>query len=468
MKKFITPELIILIILDVTLGLLQVAIPIMINYTTVSVPSWVQKSLWFSLAILVVLTVFYILFSIFRLLYNKAVEQNRQSDELQQNQQINEQQNAQPDEVQSHSPVYDYIVGPVIQDPDHFVGREAEIDRFFTNLNKSQIHHLQVLGIRRAGKTSFLRYVSHPKIVRQKARDGVLVVYINLQRKIRKVADFYLKLAKGVNHCLPKEVRIPIPRRGLPNTDAFEQWLESPVLTDYRLIILLDEFEALHQNQAFDVDFFKELRSLADNNSIPLAWVTSSYIDLFRLTRLEGDQEKTSPFFNIFDTEPIILAGLTPTEADELIKKPADSQGVRFSTEEILSIKQLAGGLPFFLQAAARAWFKAKQPSRKHLEIKAEVKQKFATAMNHHFNWYWQHFEKGERTLLTRIATQTETDWSAYRLPNDDLFVTHLLRYGIITSQEGDYPYRIAGEVFAEWIRNRAKMESGADSESKN
>jgi len=113
------------------------------------------------------------------------------------------------------------------------------------------------------------------------------------------------------------------------------------------------------------------------------------------------------------------------------------------------------GGLPFFLQAAAEAWFKAKQQGQDDLrQIKAEVKQILLVNMDQHFESYWQSFKKQERALLTGIATQSATDWSPYPLPNRDLFVTHLLRYGIITSEEADYPYRVAGEVFSQWIRN--------------
>ncbi|MGB0387258.1 MAG: hypothetical protein ACPGWR_20760 [Ardenticatenaceae bacterium] len=458
MKKWINPGLVGLIIVDVALVLFQVAIPIMINYTTVSVPWWVEKYPWFPLTILVVLTVFYILFSIFRLLYNRALEENDQNDEPKQDEQA--------DEPRRDIPSSPYLVSVPIKDPANFFGRRKEVDHFFASINAPQPQPLQVLGIRRAGKTSFLHYISHPDVVLQKARDpdSTLFIYVNLESGIKTVADFYLKLAEEINRSLPKQKRgIPVPRRGIPTTKAFEKWLRSPLLADYRLIILLDEFEALRQEAAFKSEFFRGLRSLVINHLGRLAWVTSSYIDLFRLTHLKGEKEKTSPFFNTFYFIPIILAGLTLTEADELIQKPAASHGVRFSIEEIQSIKQLAGGLPFFLQAAAEAWFKAKQQGQDDLrQIKADVKQILLVNMGQHFESYWQSFKKQERTLLTRIATQTEADW----LPSGDLFVTHLVRYGIITSQEEDYPYRIAGEVFAEWIRNRTQMESGADSES--
>lgn len=175
------------------------------------------------------------------------------------------QQNEQPSNPIS-KPLSPYIIGPPIHEPANFFGRQAEVERFFAHLNGPQPQPLQVLGLRRAGKTSFLRYVSHPLVVRQKARDAArtLIIYNDLQAGIKTAADFYLKLAEGINRRLPEASRLALPRGGFPKGtfSAFSGWLDSRPLADYRLIILLDEFEALLDEAAFDADFFRGLRSL--------------------------------------------------------------------------------------------------------------------------------------------------------------------------------------------------------------
>jgi hypothetical protein len=416
------------------LALLNVAIPITMNFA--SAPQWVKEYSGLTWAILAVLIVVFVVVRI-------AQDYSSQSDN-------------QSDKNMTQRPFSPYIIGPPINSPTHFFGRRAEVDRFFTNLNYSHPHSLQVLGLRRAGKTSFLRHLSHPEVVRKKALDGAktLVIYINLQAGIRTVGDFYLKLAEGINKSLPKPKRLAPPSGGFPTTRAFSTWLDSPGLADYRLIILLDEFEALLGQAAFDANFFRGLCSLASRR---LAWVTTSYRDLYRLSGLLGKDKDISPFFNIFHPTPIILGGLPTTFADDLIQKPATSLGVRFSSQEIVSIKQLAGRLPFFLQIAAEAWFEAKQQGQEDFyQIKAEVKRKFASATANHFDWYWRHFDEDERVLLACLATETPTEWLHEQ--HGDVVLDELLNYGLIT-QEGE-SYRIAGELFAESIRQRVDMPS--------
>lgn len=353
-----------------------------------------------------------------------------------------------------------YIVGPPIKNPAHFFGRKAEVKRFFDNLNGPQPQPLQVLGIRRAGKTSFLRYVSHRDVVRENVHDvdKTLVIYIDLQADVKTVSDFYMVLAEGINGCLPGNP-LALPSSFL-NRTAFMRWLNSPKLANYRLIFLLDEFEALREEASFDANFFKGLRSLVNTHLGRFAWVTSSYIDLYRLSRDLGKDEKTSPFFNIFHPTPIMLGGLTLSEADDLIRKSAASYGVHFSAEEIVSIKKLAGPLPFFLQTGAEAWFNAKQQGLAPSEIKAKVKQELADGMRKHFDWYWRHFEEDERELLKLIALHVQKGVRFYLQKHGNGVLNDLLRYGLIT-QEGK-KYRIASEVFAEWIRRNRGRVTGA------
>ena len=375
-----------------------------------------------------------------------------------------------------------YIVGSPIKEPTHFFGRKAEIARFFGNLNSPQIDSVQVLGIRRAGKTSFLRYVSHPDVVRENINDAdnTLLIYIDLQDGVKTAADFYLELAEGINRTLPKGKRLVIPlgnklfphllwRISPKMANLFfdeplmltrydlVKLLDSPQLAHYRLIFLLDEFERLWEDARpedapFDANFFTGLRSLVNTYLGRLAWVTSSYTDLYRLSEELGKEEKTSPFFNIFDPDPLVLGGLTAQEANDLIRKPAQEQDINLNAKELSSIKELAGPLPFFLQAAGKAWFEARQRGQLDFkQIKGQVKQQLASAMRYNFDWYWRHFEEDERKLLKAIALKVPNEVRFYQQKHGNAVLNDLLRYGLITRKGNKY--LIASEVFAEWIR---------------
>ncbi|MGB0387257.1 MAG: AAA family ATPase [Ardenticatenaceae bacterium] len=424
-------------------AMLTAVIPIIISYITILPPQLQNDYPWLPSTILATVTLAFMALST---LQSREPQDNDQSD--------------QP--MTEQRPYSPYIIGPPIKDPANFFGRQPEVKRFFENLNGPQPQPLYVLGFRRAGKTSFLRHLSHPDVVRKNVRDAAttLVIYIDLQAGIKTEADFYLELAEGINRSLPKGKRLTLSLE--PTRDRFMAWLDSPQLKGYRLIFLLDEFEALTDEAGFDAYFFKTLRSMVSDR---LLWVTSSYRDFYRLSRINGPSENTSCFFNIFHPTPIILGGLTAIEADDLIQKPATSVGVRFSSEEIVIMKRLAGELPFFLQIVAAAWFEAKQEGQDNFrKIKAQVKQKFLSGMRNHFYWYWLHFEEDERELFSLLATEKSTDLSAYREQHGNAVLNDLLNYGLII-REGQ-TYRIAGEVFAEWIREGVEMESGADNES--
>jgi len=427
---------------------ISIMIPIMINLATQSPSPLVGDYPWLTWVILAILI---LAFMALNILQSRESQHNDQSDKAITNQ-------------RAGSP---YIIGPSIKEPANFFGRQAEVERFFENLNGAQPQPLYVLALRRAGKTSFLRYISHPDVVRENVGDAAktLVIYIDLQAGIKTEADFYLKLARRINRSLPEGKRLALsssPRlRGAPTREIFMAWLDSPQLKGYRLIFLLDEFEALTDEAGFDADFFKALRSMVSHR---LLWVTSSYRDLYRLSTILGPSENTAPFFNIFHPTPIILGGLTAIEADDLIQKPATSVGVLFSSEEVVTMKRLAGQLPFFLQIVAEAWFKAKQQGLPLVEIEGKVKQKFLSGMRNYFYWYWLHFEQDERELLALLASEKSTELFAYREQHGDAVLNDLLYYGLII-REGER-YRMAGEVFAEWIREKVEMESGADSAS--
>jgi len=273
MKKLTRAQWFVLI-----LTILTVAIGVATNFATVQSPAWVQTYPWLTWVVLGGLVIVFVVVSLF------------QARESQRDRSPSSESDQPAKRTATSVPVSPYVVGPPIEDPAHFYGRGTEVEQFFAHINAPQPQPLQVLGIRRAGKTSFLRYVSHPDVVCEKARDDAttLVIYVDLQAEIKAVADFYMALAEGIHRRLPATDRLALPAEGSLTKRAFEKWLASPQLANYRLIVLLDEFETLRAEDGFDADFFKGLRSLVSRH---LAWVTTSYRDLYRLSRVLGECE---------------------------------------------------------------------------------------------------------------------------------------------------------------------------------
>jgi len=135
-----------------------------------------------------------------------------------------------------------------------------------------------------------------------------------------------------------------------PTFDSLRAVLENFRRDGRKLVVLFDEFDAITTNQAFDLEFYSFLRSIANNYDV--AYVTSSARDLQELchTQLIAD----SPFFNIFTN--VFLRSFTRKEAFELITKPSAGAGVPLEGYG-RRITEIAGYFPYFLQIACSAYF---------------------------------------------------------------------------------------------------------------
>src|SRR5262249_26288786 len=126
-----------------------------------------------------------------------------------------------------------------------------------------------------------------------------------------------------------------------PTFAAVRSLLERLRRRNRKLIILLDEFDAITTNQAFDLEFYSFLRSIANNYDV--AYVTSSARDLQELchTQLIAD----SPFFNIFTN--VFLRAFSRKEALDLITIPSLEAGLPLEGFA-RRIMEIAGHFPYF------------------------------------------------------------------------------------------------------------------------
>lgn len=348
-----------------------------------------------------------------------------------------------------------YIVGHPIKHPADFYGRHEQITRFYEIIGGRQAQSVSVLGVRRAGKTSFLQYIAHPATMAQylPRPDEYTMIYLDVS-SCKTPSDFYYRLLQ----------RLKV-NMGNAQTDFL--WKESPLgqtkLYDVeaylcqfpgkRIVLLLDEFDHL-RTESFTQDFLTELRAMTGVLEYDLACVTASYWDLYTLgTRL--GLPPTSPFYNIFYPTPIYMSALELTEATELIDTPAAKGGVRFSQDEVQDIQALAGSLPFFVQATAAKWF---QHRRAGSEPTAEaIRQQLAADLAPYFDQWWHNFTSSERTILLTVAggrPLTELNYPSIEL---DAIVRRLHGYGLLyKADEGAY---INGRIFHTWLRQYAQIQ---------
>jgi hypothetical protein len=323
-----------------------------------------------------------------------------------------------------------YVVGPPVRQPADFFGRWSQAQQFFDTLAGKQIQCVSVLGLRRAGKTSFLQYVANPKMAAKYLPDfgQYVMVYVDMSA-CKSPGDLYGRVIRQLNSCrtAPNGHSTDLP---LADFDVYG--LESTLyeFAGRRIIIFLDEFDQL-RTADFGQEFMTELRALASVWDFELAYVTASYWDLYRLGNFVG-LPLTSPFYNIFYPRPIYLSGLTPSELEELVRIPAARVNITADDEDIAYIRRIGGSLPFFVHATAAVWLPYKMQNR--IPKTSEVIQRMASEMGPYYEQWWRNFNDVERDVLVQVIHEKPIERLPYSEVEVDDAIRRLIHYGLITA----------------------------------
>jgi hypothetical protein len=340
-----------------------------------------------------------------------------------------------------------YIVGPPIRRPHDFYGRSAELARFFEIIGGTQTQSISVRGLRRAGKTSFLQYVTHQEVIARylPQPERYVMIYTDMS-SCRTPSDFYHRVQQRL-----RQVLIGTQSLNLLQTSSLEPARLYDVelllgqFPQYRFILLLDEFDQM-QVESFGQEFLVELRALTSVWEYDLACVTASYWDLYHLGSQVG-LPPTSPFYNIFYPTPLFLPGLQTTAAMSLIQQPAGQTQVQFRPEQVDQLLQMTGTLPFFVQAGAAKWY---QRLRRDLALDTQaVQQQLLAEMAPYFEQWWRHFKTAEREALLLMAQQQAHGGIAETAVLPNLLYT-LHRFGLVVQERSRL--FINGDLFATWI----------------
>lgn len=346
-----------------------------------------------------------------------------------------------------------YIVGPPIRRTADFYGRSQAVARFYEIVAGAQTQSVSILGVRRAGKTSFLQYVAQQEVISRfvpNPRDYI-TIYIDMS-SCRHPSDFYQRLLINLE-------------RKLSGTRPFNLW-QTPegeislydvetVLCQHphrRIILLLDEFDQIRSGQ-FDETFLTELRAMTSVLDYELACVTASYWDLYQLGSHIG-LPPTSPFYNIFYPTPIYLPGFGYSEAELLIRQPAAQAGVFFSDKAISDMYTLSGSLPFFLQATAARWFEERlfnEPPTYEMMLETMVVE-----LAPYFEQWWRNLNPCERWLLLQAAHHDLQETAPCNIISLAEARRRLLAYGLLVA--GVNELAVNGAAFALWVQKHGKI----------
>lgn len=356
-----------------------------------------------------------------------------------------------------------FVFGDPVRQSQAFVGRRREVMEIFRTIEKAG--NISIVGERRIGKTSLLRYIADPEIKRKNGLDTSRYLFAYLSFEGRSAIDptgFWHDLLRRL---LPQLDRVhligqakQLLEQKVVTMDEIEQWIAGVKADGLTLVALFDEFDVAAANAKLGIDFFGGLRAMSAQYA--LSYIVASHRPLSDL-RYENPQVLSSPFFNFFHR--ITLGGFSSVEVDELIERALVGSEICFTHADRVFIDHVAGPHPFFVQMAAYYLFDAYDLGYKLPDGQLDTRWIVSRMRDNgaeHFRYYWDNSENGEKVILASLALTARGEAQQFDLPAH--FVDHpayaqmlesLKRRVLVTTGEGGRLWTFS-LLFDEWLAN--------------
>jgi len=274
-----------------------------------------------------------------------------------------------------------YITRSPVKDPDGFYGREDILKRIFKDIAGRGMQSHCIIGERRIGKTSLLNQIAHSQVQEEYTEGTEFSIFVKTDLALfpeALPATFFEEWVRDIS-----KISGQAPSKK-PGYLSFRRFVEDVTKIGYRIIILLDEFEATAANSNLDRGFFEFLRALTQNYDI--SFILFSRTPLQHLMREEKFSSKySSPFFNTLNIS--YLKFLKEPEAKSLVAEPAQKAGTDI-TDFIDFILEQAYYHPFLLQLLSSIVFDYKKSSDTNHE---KILKEFKIQTEEFFTYLWQH-----------------------------------------------------------------------------
>ena len=292
-------------------------------------------------------------------------------DIFQQNQQFHQQKPKGENPFEYGSPVL----------PERFYGRKREILEIKNRIGAISPQCINLVGLRRNGKSSLLRYIKERINEFCSPAQKPLVVTLDLTNR-----NFHTP--EGIIEGLRREIHkltgnFPWSKEDNEDGFAVEDGLQELLHEGYRLIILLDEFEAIaSKKERLELfqDWGEDWRSKASAGLLTMVIASKR-----PLTEVYESLSLGSPFSNIFSTT--ILGALEEEAYQGIIQK-----GFTPNSALLEWVDEIAGGLPYYVQmAGAMLW---------QYENQEIAKNEFIFQAQPRFEELWKDLTEVERLAL--------------------------------------------------------------------
>jgi serine/threonine protein kinase len=318
-----------------------------------------------------------------------------------------------------------YLNRVMIKNPDDFFGRTREVKKIFARLDAPHPQSISIVGERRLGKSSLLNFIYQRRNRRlfMQNYDEAIFAYMDFQGSHGLDIPKFIDLLIGMfNYERQKEI---VVRESTRTLDKLKEVTDDLNKSGKRIIVLMDEFEAITRNPNFDMQFFSFLRYLANNYRV--AFVTSSFQELQQMCHAEDIAD--SPFFNIFSNLPLRVFG--HEEAEELIRVPSEREGIPLAPHSA-RIVALSGYFPLLIQIACSNVFEHLLEQANGRLDWGSIEKSFREEAWPHFAFAWDKMDGASRDALARAASRKASDRKLQHVIED------LLRRGYLRGTDGE------------------------------
>ena len=293
--------------------------------------------------------------------------------------------------------------GPVA--PNEFLNRKRELRRVLNRLEKGQA--TAIVGQPHTGKTSLLRYV-----LDKVKRDSIIGRKLDrcwfrevdshmLGRKFDQAAFWAFVLEPVAVYFESGNLRslYDLAKENNFGSFALKRLFAALDEEDWRIVIMLDEFDALLNHPILNsAEFYGSLRSLTSRFS-SLALIIGTRRTLNQLNvKTQEINPHSSPYFNIF-TE-LRLGPLPKRDVALLLNQAGD----RFDDSDRQFISLSSGNHPYLLQMSADILWEIDFEGKKGLERYKQAAEELRMQSEGHFADTWRSWSNAERKVIMAIA----------------------------------------------------------------
>jgi transcriptional regulator with XRE-family HTH domain len=298
---------------------------------------------------------------------------------------------------------------------DQFYGREKALK--FIGDRLKQGTSVNLIGLRRSGKTSLLKYLMENWFQSIcSTPEKTIMVFMDLSTPLYATP---LDLTEGLRRGIEKKMpRTKSPWKKDENGDVWsvQDGLEDVKEQGFQVVVVMDEFEAIGQKLEQFQDWGNDWRSKASTDGLFTMVVASQR----SIPEFYKTHQKTSPFENIFNL--FVLGAMEPEEWQELVQ---DGFGQQNTPAIVSRIDDLSGGLPYYVQLAASALWESNGDGKLARVL-------FDREAGERFRILWGDLEEKER------ATLLSGEGVSLRLKD----------YGLVRSNG-----RLFSSAFGDWIK---------------